>query len=469
MQLGEPTRDQPAQSPVPAETAKPADKARPAAKAKPAKKRHLPGSARGTIIGGIVIVGVTFFGFGTWASLAPLASAVVAPATVIAEGRKRVVQHFEGGIISEIHVAEGQTVRQGDLLFKLDPVQAVARAERLRNQLTARRAYASRLVAERDDSDTIAFDADLVERAQIDPAAADALAREQSLFDERRRSLEGQVELLRQKIVQLGSDIEGLDAQEDSKARQIDIIERELADLRPLLEDGLIARPRFLGLERESARLQGEVGEVMSRRARASEAIAEAELQIVQLRQQFREDVVTQLRDVESQILDLEQQLVAAQDVLDRLEVMAPESGIAQAVSVTTIGAVISPGQPLLEIAPVGSELLIEARVSPASIHEIARGNNAEVRFVTLDMRRTPTIFGRVESMSGDRLIDRNTGVEYFLAQVRVSAEEMQKLGGQRVSPGVPAEVVVPTGERTMMDYLIKPLMDAINHGLRER
>lgn len=437
---------------------------------KPAqKKRHLPGSARGTILAGTAVVGITFFGFGAWASLAPLASAVVAPATVVVEGRKRVVQHYEGGIVSEIHVMEGDTVRRGDVLFRLDPVQALARAERLRSQLDARRALAARLAAERDGRDSVSYPEDLLERARTDGLVAAALGRERDLLAERNRSLEGQVELLRQKVTQLESDIEGLDAQEEAKREQIAIIEKELADLRPLLDDGLIARPRFLGLEREAARLKGEVGEVVSRRARAREAIAEAELQIVQLRQQFREEVVTELRDVDNQVLDLEQQLVAAEDVLNRLAVIAPETGTAQAVSVGTIGAVISPGQPLLEIAPLEADLVIEARVSPAAIHDVKIGQEAEVRFVSLDMRRTPAVFGRVDAVSGDRLVDSQSGTEYFLAQVEVSYDELEKLGDQRVGAGMPAEIVIPTGTRTMMDYLIKPLTDALQHGLNER
>lgn len=433
------------------------------------KKHDLPESARGTILCGALIVGVTFFGFGAWAALAPLASAVVAPATVVTEGRKRIVQHFEGGIVSEINVREGERVAQGQVLFRLDPVQAAARAARLLNQLTARRAFAARLVAERDGLSEVEFKPDLIALASRDPAATEALERERSLFDERRRSLDGQVELLRQKIVQLGSDIGGLDAQEKSLERQIEIIEAELFDLQPLVDDGLIARPRFLGLQRESARLQGEVGSVVSRRARAAEAIAEAELQIVQLRQQFREEVVTQLREVESQILDIEQQFVAAEDVLKRLAILSPEDGIAQSVSVTTLGAVISPGQPLLEISPVNSELLVEARVSPAFVHDVLVGSEAMVRFVTLDMRRTPTIFGRIETISGDRLVDRATGAEYFLALIKVPVDEIAKLDGQRVGPGIPAEIVVTTGQRTLLDYLLKPLMDALQHGLNER
>lgn len=441
----------------------------PAAAPKRAQPRHLPASARGSVIAGAVIVGVTFFGFGAWAALAPLASSVVAPATVVAEGRKRVVQHFEGGIVTEIHVREGDLVQRGDLLFRLDPVQATSRAERLRHQLHARRAYAARLVAERSGADDVVFPASVSAEAAADPQVAEALRRERDLFAERRRSLDGQVELLRQRVIQLSSDIEGLDAQESSKLRQIEILELELEDLRPLLDQGLIARPRFLALEREAARLRGESGEVVSRRARAREAIAEAELQIVQLRQQFREDVVTQMREVENQILDLEQQLVSADDVLTRLAIVAPETGVAQSVAVTTLGAVIGAGQPMLEIAPLGSALVVEAQVSPAAIHDVSVGAQAEVRFVTLDMRRTPAIFGRIEALSGDRLIDRNTGVEYFLAQVRVEPHELAKLGEQRVSAGIPAEVVIQTGERTFLDYLVKPLTDAMRHGLNER
>jgi HlyD family type I secretion membrane fusion protein len=426
-----------------------------------------PRSARGTILAGSVIIGVTFFGFGAWASYAPLASAVTASASVVSEGRTQVVQHLEGGIISQINVREGQTVEQGDVLFTLDPVQASSLADRFRNQLRARQVQAARLRAERDDAEAIELPEAL---ASITHRELESIIEgEKRLFTERRQSFAGQIELLEAKIIQLNLEVNGLNVQERSKQEQIRLISDELDSLRPLLEKGLVARSRLLALEREQARLDGEVGDIESRRARANESATEARLEMAQLKQQFREEVVSELRQVETEVRDLEEQLTAAEDVMKRLEIYAPATGVAQNVDVTTIGAVISPGQPLLEIAPAQAQLVVAARVATLDVHDLLVGQTAEVRFVALDIRQMPSIFGEIRSISGDRIVEQSTNTEYFLAQIVVTPEEMKKLGQQRVHPGMPAEVVVPTGSRTFMDYLLRPLTDAMTRGLNER
>lgn len=426
-----------------------------------------PHRARGTILAGAVVVGVTFFGFGAWASYAPLASAVTASASIMSEGRTQTVQHFEGGIVSQINVREGQSVTQGDVLFTLDPVQATSRADRFRNQLYAREVQAARLRAERDDSAEIDYPERILARAS--PEVRAMMDGEQRLFTERRQSFEGQIELLETKITQLSLEVGGLNVQERSKQEQIRLITDELDSLRPLLEKGLVARSRLLSLEREAARLDGEVGDIEARRARANEAATEARLEMAQLKQQFREQVVSDLRQIETEISDLDEQLTAAEDVLQRLDIYSPATGIAQGVEITTLGAVIQPGQPLLQIAPAETELVVAARVAPIDVHDVHVGQRAEVRFVALDIRQMPSIFGEIRSVSGDRLVDQATNTEYFLVQITVSPDEMAKLGTQRVHPGMPADVVVPTGSRTFMDYLLRPLSDAITRGLNER
>lgn len=428
----------------------------------------VPRSARGTVITGAVIVGVTFFGFGAWAALAPLSSAVVAAGTIISEARKKTIQHFEGGIVSEIMVREGEFVEKGAELFKLDPTQPASRAERLRQQLLARLSMSSRLRAERDEADAITLLPELMD-SKDEPAVADMIASEKRLFEERRRSISGQIELLQQKSTQLALEIQGLDAQEVSKVEQSRIIKLEIADVRPLLEKGLIQRPRVFALEREAARLDGEAGELIARRAKANEAIVEAKLQIIQLRQKFREEVVTQLRETETQIADLTQQLAAARDVMTRLSIVAPEAGIAQSVAITTVGAVISPGQTLLEIAPTSAEPLIEARVATMNAHDVHLGQETEIKFSALDQRRVKPIFGAVKAISGDRLIDRNTGQDYFLAQISIPQSELVKLDGQKIHAGMPAEVLIQTGSRSFLEYLVHPLSATLARSLKER
>jgi HlyD family type I secretion membrane fusion protein len=428
----------------------------------------VPRSARGTIVTGAVIVGVTFFGFGAWAALAPLASAVVAPGTIITEARKKTIQHFEGGIVAKIGVVEGNFVNKGDELFQLDPTQPASRAERLRQQLFARLSMVSRLRAERDETESITLAPELIE-ASAEAPVADMITSELRLFQERRRSLMGQIELLEQKSTQLGMEIQGLDSQEASKVEQSRIIKLEIADVRPLLEKGLIQRPRVFALEREAARLDGEAGELVARRAKSNEGIAEAKLQIIQLRQKFREEVVTQLREAETQISDLTQQLAAARDVMTRLSIIAPDAGVAQSVAITTVGAVISPGQTLLEIAPTSAEPLIEARVATMNAHDVHLGQETEIRFSALDQRRVKPVFGTVKAISGDRLIDRNTGQDYFLAQIAIPQSEYVKLDGQKVHAGMPVEVLIQTGSRSFLEYLVHPLSAVLARSLKER
>ncbi len=429
----------------------------------------LPTSAKGTILAGALIVGVTFFGFGAWAALAPLASAVVAPGTIIAEARRKTIQHFEGGIVSEVLVREGDAVARGAALFRLDPTQPASRAERLRNQLFTRLSQAARLRAERDEAAGIVLP-DELRANRDDPAIAEVIASEQRLFEERRRSVLGQIELLDQKASQLALEIKGIDAQEVSKVEQSRIIKLEIADVRPLLEKGLIQRPRVFALEREAARLDGEAGELVARRARSNEQIAEARLQILQLRQKVREEVVTQLREAEAQIVDLAQQYLAARDVMNRLVITAPEAGIAQSVAITTVGAVITSGQTLLEIAPISVEPLIEARIPSMNAHDVRVGLTTEVRFSALDQRRVKPVFGTVSAISGDRLIDRVTGQDYFLVQVQVPPSEYAtKLDGQKVHAGMPVEVMVQTGQRTFLDYLVHPLSAVLARSLKEK
>lgn len=428
----------------------------------------VPSNARPAIIAGLLIVGITFVGFGGWAASAPLSSGVTGIGSVVFEGRRQVVQHLEGGIVAGIHVREGDIVEQGEMLVRLDPTQTVSRVTRIQNQLLTNQAQAARLRAEAANLSEIDFPETLLEREGSD-SVAEVLQRERTIFEERQQSLAGQLELLEQKSIQLRREIEGLDAQAAGNAEQIVLVNREIEDLRPLLEDGLVQRPRVTGLQREAARLRAANGEIAARRARANEAIAEAQLQAEQTLQRFREEVVALLRETENQIADLQQQLVSAMDILNRIEIRAPQGGIAQNVNVTTVGAVLQPGEELLEIAPMSDRLLVEARVAPQDIDSVTIGQQAEVRLSALNLRRTPAVFGDVLAVSGDKIVDARLQTEYFLVQVNVPPSELGKLGDQRIQAGMPAEVVFPTGERTLLDYIVKPLTDALHRGLQEQ
>lgn len=425
------------------------------------------GDIRGTVLFGTGVVVATFVVFGLWAATAPLSSAVAAPATLTVEGLRRSVQHLEGGIVSQILVHEGDRVEQGDILLKLDPVGPAATVHRLRTQLDTQMAIDARLFAERTELPDIAFPPELLLRTG-DPDLDAIMAGQTQQFEERRASLNGQLSILQQRIEQLQSQITGHEDQYNSFIAQVALLQEELEAIRPLLQRGLVTKPRALALEREVARLEGTMAEITSSIAVANQSIGETRLQMEQTRQQWLEEVITQKRETESRVSDLRQQFLVAQDVMNRLEVVAPQSGIIQNQRVTTVGGVISPGQVLMEIAPSSDELMIQARVSPQDVANVSVGQDAEVRFVSLDLRRTPEILGRVMTLSGDRLVDEHTGEPYFLAQVQTTPEELEKLRGQRIHAGMPAEVFIQTGSRTLLQYVTKPLTDAIAHGLNE-
>ncbi|MBC6718648.1 HlyD family type I secretion periplasmic adaptor subunit [Aurantimonas sp. DM33-3] len=439
----------------------------PQEKAKAPKVETAPISARGTILLGLAVVGTTFFGAGVWASTAPLASAVNAPGTVIIAGKRRTIQHLEGGIIKELHVREGQEVEAGQVLITLDPTQANATVMRLRNQLDTQLALEARLNAERNGDDAVTFPEELTARAD-DPKVSQILAGQRQEFDERRKTLVGTVELLQQKILQLDRIIDGLKSQRVSKEDQVGLIQEELGALQILLKKGLTNKSRVLELQRGSAQLNGDIGDIVAQIGRSEQQISEANMQIIQTSQQFREEVVAQLRETESKGADLRQQLLVAKDIVGRQEIRAPQSGTIQTLAVTTIGGVIAPGEVLMEIAPKDGNFLVEAQVSPLDIDNVSVGQEAEVRFSALDLRTTPVVMGKVISRSGDRIEAPNRS-PFFRVQVETPPSEMKKLDSRKLQAGMPAEVLIQTGERTLINYLVKPLTDQLSRGMNEQ
>lgn len=428
---------------------------------------YLPGEAGRSIRFGWLVVLVTFVGFGGWASLAPLASAVSASATVVVEGRKKAVQHLEGGMIHSIHVQEGQYVEKEQLLVRLEDTQVSSTAARLRTQLDDALALEARLIAERDDARQLVFSPELQERRTH--GAAEVMTLQERQFQERRLSLEGQVAILEQKIAQHEEEIAGLRAQREAAHNQIRIYKEELVGVRDLYKQGYYPRSRVLAMEREVARLEGEEGANQASMSRAEKGIGEAKLQIIQTLQKFKEEVVNQLREVQAQAADLRERLLVAKDVLKRVDILAPQAGLVQNLQVSTVGGVVAPGQTMMEIVPKDDQLLIEAQVSPVDVDVIHAGQEAEVRFVAFKLRATPIILGKVRTVSGDRLVEQRTQAPYYLVRIDTTPEELAKLGkDKKVQAGMPVEVLIQVGSRTTLEYLLKPLTDAFARGLNE-
>jgi HlyD family secretion protein/epimerase transport system membrane fusion protein len=436
------------------------------------KPSYQPGSPYKVVLIGAVIVLVAFVGLGTWAALAPLDSAALAPGTVTVESNRKVVQHPEGGVIREISVAEGDRVREGDPLVRLDPTEPQANFDAVRQKLNSALARRARLTAERANKATIEFPQELVQQAGEGGAQArQVMATARNQFRQRRQSLQGRTAIQRERISQIEQKIAGLKAERSSNERQVAIMQDELAGLRELYEKGYYPRTRILEMERELARLDGQIGSTTASIAQARNSISEARLQIEQLRQEFNQEVARSLSEVEDQVAELRQQLVVAAQKLERTAIRAPQDGVVQDLTVHTVGGVVRAGEEIMQVIPVQDRLIIEAEVTPRDIDIVEEGQNAEVRMSALSGRTTPTLIGTVTHVSADRVVaeqENGQSRSFYKARVESPPGEMDKLGTQKLQAGMPAEVLINTGEQTVLDYLVRPITDAMARGFIE-
>ena len=425
-------------------------------------------SISGVTLAGLIIVVSIFFGLGTWAAMAPIAKAVSAAAAVKVRGDRKQIQHLEGGIVAGLFVEEGQAVEKGDLLVSLNPLQATATVSRFKNRMDQALAKEARLEAELNQEKSITYKGDLLERLSLDNTVQEIVEAEEKQFKARKDSFDGTVSILEQRLQQLKNEIAGLKIQMKSRYDQLSIFRDELRDLRSLYEKGYYRKSQILALERAIVELEGLAGGDSALIARAMSSMGETERQIINVRQRFREDVVGQLSEVKAQIADLEENVVVADDVLGRTEILSPIGGIVQGLSIHTIGGVVLPGSLIMEIAPRNDDLIVQANILPNDIDSVEIGQKAEVRLTSLSLRTTPAIFGIVTAVSGDSILDPVTGVSYFRSRVEIPREEIEKLDDVKLTSGMPAEVLIQTGERTALDYLLKPMTDALVRGMNE-
>jgi HlyD family secretion protein/epimerase transport system membrane fusion protein len=380
------------------------------------------------------------------------------------------VQHLRGGVVEEIMVDEGQAVENGQPLIRLNNTEAKANFDAARAKLDAALARRARLIAERDRASGVSFPPELSERAAGSQDVREILAGERDLFAQRRDTLEGRVAIEEEKIGQLRQEIAGLRAQRSSKQEQVSILETELVDLRALHEQGYYPRTRVLSRERELAGLRGSIGADAAAIARAEKSISEARLQIEQARQEYTERAVSRLRETEEQISDLRQQLVVADQRLRRTTITAPATGTVQELKVHTDGGVIQAGQTVMQVVPVGDRLIVEAQVNPQDIDSVVEGQEAEVRMTALQQRTTPVLIGKVTGLSPDRIVPESNQAEpYYRARVEIPPDEVAKLGEGELRAGMPAQIMINTGERTVLDYLLQPITDAMARSFTEQ
>lgn len=403
-----------------------------------------------------------------WSVFVPLDGAVVASGSVVVESNLRKVQHPTGGVVGGLNVREGQRVKVGDIVVRLDDTTTRANLGIVLNELTALRARLVRLQAERDGSGEPAFPHDLQTRAGDEPDIARVLEGERTLFRARASTKSGQKQQLGERVKQMKDEITGLNEQMDALTKQLVIVRDELKDFSKLHERGLAQKPRITSLQRELLSKEGTVGEIKAKVAQSLGRIAEIELQVLQLDRELATEVAKEIREVETKIAELQERKTAAEDQLKRIDIRAPISGIVHQLSVHTVGGVITASEPIMFVVPEVDTLIVEARINPADIDQLLLGQETRIRFSAFNQRTTPEIMGVVFRIAGDLIREQQTGVAYYTAGIRVEPAEIAKLKGLKLLPGMPADVYIKTGERTLASYLLRPLLDQMQRALRE-
>ncbi len=409
---------------------------------------------------GLIVLLSTLGVFGLWAFLAPIDGAAMAPGVVAVKSHKRTVQHLDGGIVSQLLVKEGDIVKEGDLLLTLDGTDNKAQLEIARGQYISLTAQVDRLNAERDSKPSIQYSTSLDDLT--DTRISEARKTEDQLFMARKNAHEGEMAVLKQRMGQLNSKIDGLKSQRKSKQELVASYSEEAKDLKELLAEGFADKQRLRDIERNYMLNSGEVASLSSEVASSEIQIGEAKLQILQLEKQFQEEVSTKLSELQTNLYDVTQRMRATKDKVVRIDIKAPVSGRVMGLGIHTLGGVILPGHPILDIVPQKEELIIEAQVSPMDIDRVSVGLIAEVRFTAFTQALTPVIEGKVINLSADRLVEEKTGASYYQANIELTPESYQKMTHLELVPGMPVEVLIKTGERTVFEYLIKPIRNAL-------
>ena len=420
---------------------------------------------RGARVIGYGVVGALAVVVLLWGVIAPIESAALAPGVVQVEGKRKAVQHLEGGIVTEILAANGDWVAENQPLLQMDTTQTRAELQMIEGRRYNLLAMADRLVAERDDLEAIVF-RDQLQSTSDDSRAASAMAGEVAIFKARLADRRGEAAVLEQRISQLEQQIKGLDAVRGSQLEVVGSLEEEILDLKELLSEGYVDKQRLRELERSRARSLGDIADIDSQLAAANVAVVETRLQILQLIKRFKTGVIDELKDSEELLYEVEQQFAAISDRVRRATVRAPVAGFVLGSNTTTIGAVVSAGAKLMQIVPSVDSLVIEARVSPLDIDRVRIGQPAEIRFSVF--KDAYLVSGKLTKLSADRLIDEASNLPYYSAEIALLEDDKLLLEGMDLIPGMPAEVLIKTGERTMLGYLTSPLNRVFSTSLIE-
>jgi membrane fusion protein, epimerase transport system len=408
---------------------------------------------------GYLILLLTFGIFGTWSFIAPIDSSALAVGTVSVKNHRKTVQNLDGGIISKLLVKDGDAVKAGDNLLILDDTQIKAQLEMLGGQFITQKSLSDRLKAESNQWPKIKFSPELL--AMNDERVQEAIQGQTHIFTSRKNTYTGEIKVLQQRIQQLNAKIEGLNAQKESKQNLAVSYAEEIKDLKELLAEGFADKQRLRDLERNHTQVSGEIATLTSEIASTQMQRGETELEILQTEKKFQEDVANQQEKANAELFDITERLRAVKDKASQTLIKAPVSGVVFNLSIYTEGGVISPGKPILDIVPKDEDLIINAQLSPLDIDNVKIGSIAEVRFSAFKSKTTPTMEGVVSKVSADSLVNEDTKSQYYLAIIDLTADSQKKLGDLKLVPGMPAEVLINTGERTLFEYLMQPITDA--------
>jgi len=421
-------------------------------------------SIRPPLVAGIVVIVVFFGGFGSWAAVAPLQSAAVAPGVLNVESRRKTIQHLEGGIVADIMVAEGDSVTAGQPLIRLDPIQARSLLTQLRIRFQTLRAQEARLTAERDGHDKVDFDYDR-DNAEI----ASAVAGEIRIFEARLKAMQSEQAILNNRIAQFREEMTGLDGQIRAQTVQLGLIDQELKAQEKMFERKLVSMQRVIELKRERSEIVGDRNQQQAAIARIKQSIAEEKLKILDIRTSQSNEVVSQLREVETSLSDVIERLRAAEDVVERTTLLAPLDGVIVNLQIHTVGGVVGPGDELMDIVPAREALVVDARVNPSDIDSVSPGQSAQVVLTAFSSRTVKPLDGTVQSVSADRLTDARTDEPYYLARVSLTPAELAERADLELSAGMQADVMIITGEQTAIEYIFAPVERSFYRAMREQ
>jgi HlyD family secretion protein len=425
-------------------------------------------SIRLHLIIGLAVVVILAGGLGGWASTTEISGALIAPGAIVVDSNVKKVQHPTGGVVGELLARDGDIVKAGDVVVRLDDTVTKASLAIVTKNLDGLWARAARLQAEQQGLTKVVFPAMLLDRAD-DPDVKNVIASETKLFEVRTTGRIGQKAQLRERVTQLNEEISGLTAQEKAKDQEIVLVEKELVGVTSLYDQHLVQISRMTTLQRDAARLNGERAQFVASRAQAKGKITETELQIIQVDKDLVSDVSKDLRETNDKIGEFVERKVTAEDQLRRTDIRAPQDGMVLQSTVHTVGGVITAGDAIMMIVPQADALSVEAKVNPQDIDKLQIGQKTLLRLSAFNQRTTPELNGVVSRVSPDVTTDQRTGQSYYTIRVSMPPEEVARLGESKLIPGMPVEAFVQTGDRTLISYLVKPLRDQLMRAFREK